>query len=80
MHTQFYIPQVLITNHKEVRGQGDSYKVIEEGYGIYPMDEEIQVKKSEDGRPYAIGKINKLEWENNQTILTFSLVKLLGVN
>ncbi|WP_018922837.1 DUF2584 family protein [Salsuginibacillus kocurii] len=80
MSDQYFIPQAIITNYKEVNKDENTYLLIEDGYGIYPLDEEIRVKKTKEDRPHAIGIIHKLEWENKRTILTFSLTKLIGVN
>nr|WP_295971251.1 DUF2584 domain-containing protein [uncultured Bacillus sp.] len=71
---------MIVTKGKEKRLNENNFTLVKKEYRLYPIDIPIEVRKTKDSEPTAIGKIKKLEWEDYQTIITYELISLNTTN
>lgn len=71
---------LIVTKGRENRYEDNNFTLVKEGYRLYPIDIPIEVKRTIDGDLSGIGKIRKVEWENNTTTIHYQLVSLNSTN
>lgn len=71
---------MIVTKGKEKRLNENHFTLVKNEYRLYPMGIPITVRKTKDSEPDAIAKINKLEWENEQTTIYYELISLNTTN
>lgn len=71
---------MIVTKGKEQRIEENIFQLIKEGYRIYPIDIPIEVRKVKDGEIAGEAIIEKLELNENKTIVTYRLIALNSTN
>jgi hypothetical protein len=71
---------MIVTKGKEQRIEENIFQLMKEGYRIYPIDIPIEVRKVKDGEIAGEAIIEKLELNENKTILTYRLIALNSTN
>jgi hypothetical protein len=71
---------MIVTKGKETRIDENDFILVKDEYRLYPMDIPIEVRKTIDSETDAIAKIKKLQWENEQTTITYELISLHSTN
>lgn len=71
---------MIVTKGKEKRLEENLFFLEKAGYRLYPIDIPIEVRKNIDGETNGIAVIKKVEWQNNQTIVTYQLISLNSTN
>jgi hypothetical protein len=75
-----HFESIITTKGKEVRVNGDIFKIEMEGYVFYEMEELLKVRKSSESQAFGNAKIVETNWKNNKTTIYFQLVSLKTVN
>ncbi|MCK6257241.1 DUF2584 domain-containing protein [Fictibacillus sp. KIGAM418] len=72
---------MIVTKNKEIRLESSNfYKLIKEGYRLYPIDIPLEIRKTKETKPVAIAKICELKWKDGDTEITYELIDLNTVN
>ena len=71
---------MIVTKGKEKRIDENDFILVKDEYRLYPMDIPIEVRKTIESETDAIAKIKKLQWENEQTTITYELISLHSTN
>lgn len=72
---------MIVTKNKEKRLESSNfYTLIKEGYRLYPLDLPLEIRKTKETKPVAIGKISEVTWKNGTTEITYELIDLNTVN
>lgn len=71
---------LIVTKGREQRLDENNFSLIKEGYRLYPIDIPLEVRKTLDSEINGTALIQKVEWENNQTKITYKLVALHTTN
>lgn len=71
---------MIVTKGKEVRIDENTFELIKEGYRIYPIDIPVEVRKTKTSEVNGQAIVQKLEWSNTRTILTYRLINLNSTN
>ncbi len=71
---------LIVTKDREIRLNENDFSLIKEGYRLYPIDIPLEVRKTLDSEVNGIARIKKVEWEQNQTTITYQLVSLHSSN
>lgn len=74
------IQSTLVTEGKEERLSGNHFRVIRDGYVLYPIDTLIDMKRTEKTATIAGITIEEIQWKNNRTIITYEINSLVSVN
>ncbi|MFS0613961.1 DUF2584 domain-containing protein [Lederbergia ruris] len=80
MGMPFELNTLIVTKGNEVRQQGNQFTLKKDGYRLYPIDIPIEVRHTIESDYRATAKIQKVEWENNQTMITYQLLALHSSN
>ncbi|WP_243385974.1 DUF2584 domain-containing protein [Bacillus kexueae] len=71
---------MIITKGKEMRIQDNTFQVVKKGYRLYPLDIPVEVRKTKESDPIGTGVIQKVELENEKTVVTYMLISLNSTN
>ncbi|WP_428911262.1 DUF2584 domain-containing protein [Niallia sp. Krafla_26] len=71
---------MIVTKGREKRISDNDFVLVKDDYRLYPLEIPIEVRKTKDGEITAMAMINKLEWENNLTTITYRLISLHSTN
>ncbi|KZZ85804.1 MULTISPECIES: DUF2584 domain-containing protein [Bacillaceae] len=71
---------MIVTKGREKRMEENVFTLQKDGYRLYPLDLPVEVRKTKEGEVSGRAVINKVEWENSKTILTYQLIKLNSTN
>lgn len=71
---------MIVTKGREKREEENLFLLEKDGYRLYPIDIPIEVRKMMDSDSSGTAVIKKIEWQNNQTLLTYQLVSLNSTN
>lgn len=71
---------MIVTKGKEKRIEENLFLLEKEGYRLYPLNIPIDVRKLIESDSIGTGIINKVEWQNSRTFLTYQLVSLNTTN
>jgi hypothetical protein len=71
---------LIVTKGKEKRIEENLFTVVKEGYRLYPIEIPVEVRKTLDSETSGQALIKKLELEQNQTLITYELIKLNSTN
>ncbi|MBM7704840.1 DUF2584 domain-containing protein [Metabacillus iocasae] len=71
---------MIVTKGLEKRMDENLFVLEKAGYRLYPLDIPISVHKTKEGERTGTGVIRKVELVNNQTRITYELVKLNSTN
>ncbi|MCT2535045.1 DUF2584 domain-containing protein [Aquibacillus koreensis] len=72
----------LITHGKEKRivGEENLFEITCNGYKVFPINEQIEIRRHHDSDQIGNGKIVELTWKNDVTICKYQLLSLYNVN
>lgn len=72
---------MIVTKGKERRIEENLFILEKDGYRLYPIDIPIEVKRTIEGDTnIGVGKIKKLEWEKEKTVIYYELISLYSIN
>ncbi|MEK3887669.1 DUF2584 domain-containing protein [Bacillus sp. FSL K6-3431] len=71
---------LIVTKGKEKRQEENLFTLEKSGYRLYPIDIPMEVRYSLKSENRATAIIQKIEWENENTLITYQLVSLHSVN
>ncbi|WP_243291116.1 DUF2584 domain-containing protein [Bacillus sp. FJAT-47783] len=71
---------MIVTKGNEKRIEENMFRLVKKGYRLYPIDIPLEVKKTIEGDTIGTGIIQKIELENNKTVLTYNLIALKSTN
>jgi hypothetical protein len=71
---------MIVTKGNEKRVRENDFILIKKDYRLYPLEIPIEVRKTKESEPTALAVISKLEWENQQTTITYQLISLKTTN
>lgn len=71
---------LIVTKGKEVRIDENIFRLEKDGYRIYPMEIPMDVSKTKSGEKSGTAEVQKLEWTDGRTIITYKLTSLHTVN
>ncbi|MDU1846753.1 MAG: DUF2584 domain-containing protein [Niallia nealsonii] len=71
---------MIVTKGKEIRLEENLFLLEKENYRLYPMNIPLEVRRTKEGEVSGIATIEKLEWENDKTSITYKLIALNSTN
>jgi hypothetical protein len=71
---------MIVTKGKETRVGENDFMLIKKEYRLYPMNIPIEVRKTKDSEPTAVAIIKNLQWQNEETTITYELISLNTTN
>ncbi|MBA4536887.1 DUF2584 domain-containing protein [Bacillus aquiflavi] len=71
---------LIVTKGREKREEENIFTLVKNGYRLYPINIPIEVKKTLESDSSGSAVITKVQWENNQTMLTYQLISLKSTN
>ncbi|KKB37522.1 DUF2584 domain-containing protein [Bacillus thermotolerans] len=71
---------MIVTKGKETRHEENLFSLKKKGYRLYPIDIPLSVHKVRDGDPTGTAVIEKVEWESEETTITYRLISLNTTN
>lgn len=71
---------LIVTKGREQRLDENNFSLVKEGYRLYPIDIPLEVRRTLDSETNGTALIKKVEWEKNQTKITYRLVSLHSTN
>ena len=80
MGMPFELNTMIVTKGREKRVAENLFLLEKEGYRLYPIDIPIDVRKTIESDTSGTGIIEKVEWQNNSTWLTYQLISLNSTN
>lgn len=71
---------LIVTKGKEKRIEENLFKVVKDGYRLYPIEIPVEVRKTLASETSGKAIIKKLELEQSQTTITYELIELNSTN
>jgi hypothetical protein len=71
---------LVVTKGREVRIEENVFELVKDDYRLYPIDIPLDVRKTLESDSSGICIIQKVEWENKKTKITYQLVSLNSTN
>ena len=71
---------MIVTKGNEVREEENRFLLKKSGYRLYPIDIPIAVHKTIDSEQSGTALIKKVEWQQDSTTITYTLVSLKSTN
>ncbi|MFK2824735.1 DUF2584 domain-containing protein [Bacillus sp. B190/17] len=71
---------MIVTKGKEQRLEENVFSLKKEGYRLYPIDIPVPVHKTRDGDIIGTAVIEKVEWTQDETQITYRLIFLNSIN
>ncbi|MEO2078472.1 MAG: DUF2584 domain-containing protein [Bacillus sp. (in: firmicutes)] len=71
---------MIVTKGREKRVEENLFVLEKEGYRLYPIDIPIDVRKTMDSDSNGTAIIKKVEWQQENTTITYQLVSLNSTN
>ncbi len=71
---------MIVTKGREERQQDNLFKLVKDGYRLYPIDIPLEVRKTIQGETNGTGTIRRVEWQGGQTVITYQLLSLKSTN
>lgn len=71
---------MIVTKGNEQRIGENNFTLVKKDYRLYPLEIPIEVRKTKDSEATAWATIQKLEWENEKTTITYQLISLNTTN
>lgn len=68
---------LIVTKGKEVRIDENIFTLEKDGYRVYPMEIPMDVRKTKFGEKSGTAEVQKLQWEEGRTIITYKLTSWL---
>lgn len=80
MGMPFELNIIIVTKGNEKRIEENTFQLVKNGYRLYPIDIPLEVRRTIESDIVGTGIIKKVEWTNNETILTYNLISLNSTN
>ncbi|WP_100331907.1 DUF2584 domain-containing protein [Bacillus xiapuensis] len=71
---------IIVTKGKEQRQEENLFTLKKSGYRLYPLDIPIDVYKVKGGDSSGTAIIEKVEWSQQSTTITYKLISLYSTN
>ncbi len=72
---------LIVTKGREKRlDDNNRFSLTKEGYRLYPIDIPLEVRKTRESEINGTALIKKVEWEQNETTITYQLITLHSTN
>lgn len=71
---------MIVTKGNETREEENRFKLVKEGYRLYPIDIPVAVHRTMDSEQSGTAVIEKVEWSENKTRISYTLVSLNSTN
>ncbi|MFB7638340.1 DUF2584 domain-containing protein [Peribacillus butanolivorans] len=71
---------MIVTKGKEIRERENIFSLTKAGYRLYPIDIPIDVRKTIQSDSSGTAVIQKVEWTNEETTITYQLLSLNSTN
>ncbi|AGK55294.1 MAG: hypothetical protein K0S25_288 [Bacillus sp. (in: firmicutes)] len=72
---------LIVTKGREKRlDEHNRFSLTKEGYRLYPIDIPLEVRKTRESEINGTALIKKVEWEQNETTITYQLITLHSTN
>lgn len=71
---------MIVTKGKETRVEENVFTLEKEGYRVYPLHVQLEVRKTKRGDITGTAQAERLEWSDGRTHLTYRLVSLNSTN
>ncbi|AXN38473.1 DUF2584 domain-containing protein [Peribacillus sp. NPDC060186] len=71
---------MIVTKGNEIREQENIFSLTKAGYRLYPIDIPIDVRKTIQSDSSGTAVIQKVEWTNEKTTITYQLLSLNSTN
>lgn len=71
---------MIVTKGREKRVEENVFLLEKEGYRLYPIEIPIDVRKTIDSDSSGTALIKKVEWQSNNTTITYQLISLNSTN
>ncbi|MFT8319793.1 MAG: DUF2584 domain-containing protein [Bacillus sp. (in: firmicutes)] len=71
---------MIVTKGKEQRVKENLFTLQKEEYRLYPLHIPLEVRKTKSGEVIGTASIDKLEWENGKTKISYRLIALNSTN
>jgi hypothetical protein len=71
---------MIVTKGNETREKENQFVLTKNGYRLYPIDIPVAVHKMKDSEQSGTAIIEKVEWQNDTTTITYTLVSLNSTN
>lgn len=71
---------MIVTKGKEIRLEENWFMLEKESYRLYPLHIPLEVKKTIEGELIGTASIEKLEWAEGKTKITYQLIALNSTN
>ncbi|MGE7603363.1 DUF2584 domain-containing protein [Peribacillus sp. NPDC097675] len=71
---------MIVTKGNEIREEENVFSLTKAGYRLYPIDIPIDVRKTIQSDSNGTAVIQKVEWTNDKTTITYRLISLNSTN
>lgn len=71
---------MIVTKGNELRLEENWFQLEKEAYRLYPLHIPLEVRKTIKGELIGTASIEKLEWSNGKTKITYKLIALNSTN
>ncbi|OXS73940.1 DUF2584 domain-containing protein [Domibacillus enclensis] len=71
---------MIVTKGNEVREEENRFSLKKNGYRLYPINIPVAVHKTMDSEQSGTAVIEKVEWTQETTTITYKLVSLKSTN
>lgn len=71
---------MIVTKGREEREEENIFRLKKEGYRLYPIDIPLDIRKTIESESSGTAIIQKVEWQNEATTITYKLISLKSTN
>jgi hypothetical protein len=71
---------MIVTKGREEREEENIFSLAKKGYRLYPIDVPLDIRKTIQSESSGTAVIQKVVWENGETLITYRLVSLNSTN
>jgi len=71
---------MIVTKGREEREEENIFQLKKEGYRLYPIDIPLDIRKTIESESSGVAVIQKVEWQNEATTITYKLISLKSTN
>lgn len=71
---------MIVTKGREEREEENIFMLKKDGYRLYPIDIPLDIRKTIESESSGTAIIQKVEWQNEATTITYKLISLKSTN
>ena len=71
---------MIVTKGREEREEENIFMLKKDGYRLYPIDIPLDIRKTIESESSRTAVIQKVEWQNEATTITYKLISLKSTN